>query len=98
MRDPKRFGRDLAERMAAQMRTRSLSGKQALRQVASEVAGTANTMVAGGKPREDVTKWVGEVQRACVARVEEQLIAIEARGLPFSPAKDMPSPNLDLSP
>ena len=75
MRDPKHFGRKLAERMITRMRTKNIDPQQALRRVASEVAGRANTMVlAEGKRREDVVKWVGEVQTACAQRVEEHLM------------------------
>jgi len=75
MRDPKHFGRKLAERMITRMRTKNIDPQQALRRVASEVAGRANTMVlAEGKRREDVANWVGEVQTACAQRVEEHLM------------------------
>jgi hypothetical protein len=72
-RDPKHLGRELAERMIARMRTRNAPPKDALRRVASEVAGRANTLVAVGKRREEVVKWVEEVQASCVQRIEEHL-------------------------
>jgi len=72
-RDPKHLGRELAERMVAQMRTRIVPPKEALRRVASEVAGRANTLVAKGTPRYEVQKWVGEVQAAYGQCIEDQL-------------------------
>ena len=75
MRDPTHFGRELAERMISRMRTKNIDAQQALRRVASEVAGRANTMVlAEGKRREDVAQWVGEVQTACAQTVEGHLM------------------------
>jgi hypothetical protein len=73
MRDPRRFGRSLGERMVIRMRN-NIDAQQALRRMASEVAGRANTMVlAEGKQREDVARWVGVVQAACAQRVAEHL-------------------------
>ena len=73
MRDPRRFGRSLAERMVIRMRN-NIDPQQALRRMASEVAGTANTMVlAEGKQREDVARWIDAVQVACAQRVAEHL-------------------------
>jgi len=74
-RDPKNLGRELAERMVARMRTRNTPGKEALRTVASEVAGRANTLVAQGTERDEVQKWVREVQVACAKSIEEHLRA-----------------------
>ena len=73
MRDPGRFGRSLAERMVIRMRN-NIDPQQALRRMASEVAGMANTMVlAEGKQREDVAKWIDAVQAACAQRVAGHL-------------------------
>jgi len=61
--------------MITRMRTKNIDARHALRRVASEVAGRANTMVlAEGKRREEVAKWVGEVQAACAQRVEDHLM------------------------
>ena len=55
MRDPKHFGHELAEQIVDRLRSRNVTVQQALRRVASEVAGTANTMLLGeGKRRDDV--------------------------------------------
>jgi hypothetical protein len=65
MRDPKRFGRSLAERMVIRMRN-NIDAQQALRRMASEVAGTANTMVlAEGKQREDVATSISAGSGSC---------------------------------
>ena len=73
MRDPRRFGRSLGERMVIRMRN-NIDAQQALRRMASEVAGTANTMVlTEGKQREEVARWVDAVQAACAQRVAEHL-------------------------
>jgi hypothetical protein len=81
MRDPKHFGRDLAERMVIRMRTKKVDAQPALRRVASEVAGIANTMVlAEGKRREEVASWVGEVQTAYARWLQEHLMAAGAEG------------------
>ena len=83
VRDPKRFGRDLAERMVVRMRTKNVDAQQALRAVASEVAGRANTMLlAEGKRSEEVASWVGEVQTAYAERLEEHLLAAGEEGSP----------------
>ena len=81
MRDPKHFGRDLAERMVVRMRTKNVDPEEALRRVASEVAGRANSMVlAEGKRREEVASWVREVQTAYARRLEEHLMAAGSDG------------------
>ena len=72
MRDPRRFGRSLGERMVIRMRN-NIDAQRALRRMASEVAGTANTMVLQGKQREEVARWVDAVQAACAQRVAEHL-------------------------
>jgi hypothetical protein len=59
--------------MVIRMRN-NIDAQQALRRMASEVAGRANTMVlVEGKQREDVAKWVDAVQAACAKRVAEHL-------------------------
>jgi hypothetical protein len=63
--------------MVVRMTTRRMTAQQALRKFASEVASRANTLVAKGRPREEVARWVGEVQWACAQRVEEHLGATE---------------------
>jgi len=73
--------------MITRMRTKNIDPQQALRRVASEVAGRANTMVlAEGKRREDVANWVGEVQTACAQRVEQHLM--EAGGKLTAPQRN----------
>ena len=73
MRDPRRFGRSLGERMVIRMRN-NIDAQQALRRMASEAAGKANTMVlTEGKQREEVARWVDAVQAACAQRVAEHL-------------------------
>ena len=80
MRDPKRFGYNLAEQMVVRMRN-DIDAQQALRRMASEVAGKANTMVlTEGKQREEVAKWVCAVQTACAQRVAENLSWTETGG------------------
>jgi hypothetical protein len=80
MRDPKRFGLNLAERMVIRMRN-NIDPQHALRRMASEVAGAANTMVLReGKQREEVAHWVCIVQTACAQRVTEHLTWTETGG------------------
>jgi len=79
-RDPKQLGRELAKRMVARMRTRNIPAKDALRRVASEVVGRANTLVAQGKDRDEEQRWVGEVQAACAQSIEEHLRLSDEQG------------------
>ena len=79
MRDPQRFGREVAERMVSRMRTKNVSPRDALRRVASEVAGRANSMIAEGARHDDVTKWVDDVKTAWNEGLHDHLRAAEAQ-------------------
>jgi len=60
------------------MRTNNVSPRDALRRVASEVAGRANSMMAEGRRRDDVASWVGDVKAAWNEAVHDHLCAAEA--------------------
>jgi hypothetical protein len=68
----KRFGRDLADRMAVRMRFQRVTLEQVTLNVAADVAKLANEMVSAGMTRDDVALWVKQVQIGYVERLEEQ--------------------------
>jgi hypothetical protein len=77
VRDPKRFGRELAERMVSGIKTNKVSPRDALRKVSSDVAGRAKSMVADGRRRDEVAKWVGDVQAAWLEGLHDHLRAAD---------------------
>jgi imidazoleglycerol phosphate dehydratase HisB len=79
MRDAKEFGRELAARMIKRMQIGNVPAEQALRTLAVDLAGQANRMVARGRGREDVARWIGEVQTSCAQHVQENLCAASER-------------------
>src|SRR5215210_2210678 len=71
LQNGRRFGRDLADRMAVRMRFQRVTVEQVTLNAATEVAKRANEMLTAGTARDDVAAWIEQVQVGYAERLDE---------------------------